>query len=50
MDTKAITITVAFAVIAIVLTAIKIPAVFLQGFNHRLYEIPIVIAFFLFGH
>jgi len=49
MNTKAITITIAFAVIAIVLTAIKIPAIVLQGFNHRIYEIPIVIAFFLFG-
>jgi len=49
MNAKAIAITIAFAVLAIILNPIRIPAVVLPGFYHRIYEIPIVIAFLLFG-
>ena len=49
MNTKIIGMTIAFAAIAIVLQPIRIPVFFLPGFNFGIYEIPIVIAFFLFG-
>ena len=49
MNTKVIGITVAFASIAIILQPIRIPTLFLPGFNFGIYEIPTMIAFFLFG-
>lgn len=49
MNTKAIGITIAFAAIAIVLQPIRIPALIVPGFHFGVYEIPIVIAFLLFG-
>jgi riboflavin transporter FmnP len=48
MQTKSIAIIIMFATLAIALNPIRIPTL-ISGFNHRVYEIPIVIAFFLFG-
>ncbi len=49
MNTKVIAIAIAFAGIAIILQPIRIPALILPSFNFGIYEIPIMIAFFLFG-
>jgi len=49
METRKIAIIVAFAALTIALNAIRIPAVYLPGFYYQFYEIPIVVAFFLFG-
>ena len=49
METRKIAIIVAFAALTITLNAIRIPAVYLPGFYYQFYEIPIVVAFFLFG-
>lgn len=49
MNTKTITLTIAFAALAIALNVIKIPTFYLPGFNYRVYEIPIVVSFLLFG-
>ena len=48
MQTKSIAIVIVFAALAITLNPIKIPS-FFSGFQLRIYEIPIVIAFMLFG-
>ncbi len=49
MDTKTITIIVAFGALTIALNVVKIPTFYWPGFNYRVYEIPIVVAFLLFG-
>lgn len=49
MDAKAIALIIAFAALAIVLNPVRIPSVFWPGFNYRLWEIPIITAFLLFG-
>jgi riboflavin transporter FmnP len=49
MDTKTIALIVAFAALTIALNTIRIPTIYWPGFNYRVYEIPIVVAFLLFG-
>lgn len=49
MDTRAIALTIVFSALAIALTPIAIPAGFLLGYSYRFWEIPIVVAFLLFG-
>jgi riboflavin transporter FmnP len=49
MDTKTIALIIAFSALAIVLNAIRIPTIYWPGFFYRVYEIPIVVAFLLFG-
>jgi riboflavin transporter FmnP len=49
MNTKKIAIIVAFATLTIVLNAIRIPAFYWPGYYYRIYEIPMIVAFMLFG-
>jgi riboflavin transporter FmnP len=49
MKTKSIALAIMFAAIAIGLTAIKIPTFFYPGGFFRFSQIPVVIAFLLFG-
>jgi hypothetical protein len=49
MNTKSIALIVAFAAVAIASNAIRIPSVFYPGTYYGISQIPIVIAFLLFG-
>ncbi len=49
MKTKSIALAITFAAVAIALTAIKIPTLFYPGGYFRFSQIPIVVAFLLFG-
>jgi riboflavin transporter FmnP len=53
MNTKAFAISIAFAVVAMVLnpavTGIKIPSPFLTGLYYQVWDIPIIVAFLLLG-
>lgn len=49
MDSKALSLIIAFAALAIILNTVRIPTVFWPGFFYRLWEIPITVAFLLFG-
>jgi riboflavin transporter FmnP len=49
MDTKSITIIVTFTAMCIVLIPIRIPTIYWPGFAYYFWEIPIIIAFLLFG-
>lgn len=49
MDTKTITAVISFTALALVLNPIRIPAIFWPGQYFRLWEIPILVAFLLFG-
>lgn len=49
MESKVVAIVIVFAALTIVLSAIKIPTIFWPQQNFRLWEIPIVTAFLLFG-
>jgi riboflavin transporter FmnP len=49
MKTKSIALVIMFAAVAIGLTVIKIPTVFYPGGFFRFSQIPVVIAFLLFG-
>jgi riboflavin transporter FmnP len=49
MKTKSIALTITFSAIAIGLTAIKIPTLFYPGGFFRFSQIPVIIAFLLFG-
>jgi len=49
LNSKEIALVIVFTAVAIVLTPIAIPAGFLRGWGFRFWEIPIVIAFLLFG-
>lgn len=49
MDTKIVALVIIFSALAIALNPIAIPSIFLRGWGFRLWEIPIVIAFLLFG-
>ncbi len=49
MNSKAIAVTVAFAAITIALNTVRIPTVFWPGAWYPITEIPLVIAFLLFG-
>lgn len=49
MNSKSLALIISFAAIAIALNAIKIPAIFWPGNFFQLSEIPIAVAFLLFG-
>jgi riboflavin transporter FmnP len=49
LDAKAVALISVFAAVAISLNAIRIPAIFWPGLAYPLCEIPILIAFLLFG-
>jgi riboflavin transporter FmnP len=53
MNTKAFAMSIAFAVVAMVLnpavTGIKIPSPFLTGLYYQVWDIPIIVAFLLLG-
>jgi riboflavin transporter FmnP len=49
MKTKSIALAITFAAVAIALTAIKIPTLFYPGGFFRFSQIPIMVAFLLFG-
>lgn len=49
MKTKEIALAIVFAAVAIALTAIKIPTLFYPGGFFRFSQIPILVAFMLFG-
>ena len=49
MNAKQLALVIAFAALAIALNAIRIPAFFWPGNFFTLSEIPVVIAFLLFG-
>jgi hypothetical protein len=49
MDTKAVGTVIAFAALTIVLNPVRIPTIYWPGFFYRVWEIPIVVAFLLFG-
>lgn len=49
MNTKTIAMIIAFAALTIVLNPVRIPTLYWPGFFYRLWEIPIVVAFLLFG-
>lgn len=49
MKTKEIALAITFAAVAIALTAIKIPTLFYPGGFFRFSQIPILVAFLLFG-
>jgi riboflavin transporter FmnP len=49
LDTKTITTIISFSALAIVLNPVRIPTIFWPGQYFRLWEIPIIVAFLLFG-
>lgn len=49
MNTKTLALIIAFAALTIILNTIRIPTIYWPGFYYRVYEIPIVVAFLLFG-
>jgi riboflavin transporter FmnP len=49
MNTKSITLIAIFAAISIALNAVRIPTIYWPGFSYHFNEIPIVVAFLLFG-
>jgi riboflavin transporter FmnP len=49
MKTKTIALIIAFSALTLVLNIVRIPTFYWPGFYYRVYEIPIVVAFLLFG-
>ena len=49
MDSKKITLIIVFTALSIALNPIRIPTIYWPGFFYRLWEIPLVVAFMLFG-
>jgi riboflavin transporter FmnP len=49
MNTKSIALIISFGAIAIVLNAVRIPSVFDPGASYQFSQIPIIVAFLLFG-
>jgi riboflavin transporter FmnP len=49
MNTKSIALIITFAAVAIALNAVRIPSVFDPGASYQFSQIPIVVAFLLFG-
>ncbi len=49
MEAKIVAIVIVFAALTIVLSAVKIPTIFWPQQSFRLWEIPVVTAFLLFG-
>ena len=49
MNTKSISLIITFAAVAIALNAVRIPSVFDPGASYQFSQIPIIVAFLLFG-
>jgi len=49
LNTKSLMLIVVFAALTIVLNPVRIPTAYWPGFFYRLWEIPIVVSFLLFG-
>jgi len=49
MNAKSIALTIIFTAVALALNAIRIPTIFYPGIPYQISQIPIVIAFLLFG-
>lgn len=49
MNTKSITLIAVFAAIAIILNAIRIPSIYYLGFFYAFYDIPVLVAFIIYG-
>jgi riboflavin transporter FmnP len=49
MNTKSIALIITFAAVAIALNAVRIPSVFDPGASYQFSQIPIIVAFLLFG-
>jgi riboflavin transporter FmnP len=49
MNARSIALITTFAAIAIALNTIRIPTIYWPGFSYHFSEIPIVVAFLLFG-
>jgi riboflavin transporter FmnP len=49
MNTKSIALIITFSAVAIALNAVRIPSVFDPGASYHFSEIPIIVAFLLFG-
>jgi riboflavin transporter FmnP len=49
MNARSIALIITFAAIAIALNTIRIPTIYWPGFSYHFSEIPIVVAFLLFG-
>ncbi len=48
-NTKTITAIIVFAALALAISPIRIPALYWPGQYYRIWEIPLIVAFFLFG-
>lgn len=49
MNAKSIALTITFGAVAIALNAVRIPTIFYPGVPYQLSQIPILVAFLLFG-
>jgi len=49
MNTRSITLIVTFTAIAIALNTFRVPTIYFPGLFYSVYEIPVVVAFLLFG-
>lgn len=49
LDTKTITTIISFSALALVLNPVRIPTIFWPGQYFRFWEIPVLVAFLLFG-
>jgi len=49
MNARKVGIIIAFSALTIVLTFVRIPVPYPPGFSYQVFEIPIVVAFLLFG-
>src|SRR5512139_3193644 len=49
MNAKSVALTVTFAAVAIALNAVRIPTIYYPGTSYQISQIPIVVAFLLFG-
>ncbi len=49
LNSKSIALTIIFAAIAVALNAVKIPSVFYPGAAFQFVQIPVIVAFLLFG-
>lgn len=49
MNAKSIALIITFAAVAIVLNAVRMPSVFYPGASYQFSQIPIIVAFLLFG-
>lgn len=49
MNAKSVALIAVFSATAIVLNAIRIPSVFWPGFSYGFYEIPVLVAFIIYG-